>query len=950
MARLKYYSKKTNAWETVDSTFGTGNVKTVNGVEPDANGNIEIAVPGMPEINYPVTSVNGMTGDVVIEVGSEQNMVQSDLSQNDPEALDYVKNRTHWEENNQTVIEWDGNTEGREMLALTGDHEGAVCYKVHNNTPTQDELFGGVLGVDTGNGVEEVAITEDVFESTAGFNAVNCLFIGPLMIAYSTEISLLGETYTLQSTGIFAATYFRKLTYGSTVVHQLDEKFIPDSVARVEDMTWENLPDKPFCDNQTVIEWDGNDEGLEVIVDFDGVKVVKVSDKAPTDEELVKAVYTEEGDATVYPLDGDRLVDLGSVYLIGDTGCLIVNKAPMEWQGVQFATNGIYHIVGSVVVTKLTYGSTKTIEEKYIPDSIARKSDIPAAPVTSVNGMTGNVVIEIPEVKDITVNGIKPDENGNIEIKINGGSGCVSSWNDLTDKPFYDANGSEKILPDRLPDGGFGWVEGNLTVIEWNGNTEGRDSVAVNTSTTLVKVSDALPDVSEFYGATIHLSDGSIHSISQEYVDDAGALYVVACGEIPVIYCIKETSIQEIEFPSTGLYTVLFADETVPYFTMVEFGTGEIHKIDEKFIPDTVVQKEDIAHLFVQNDWNQNDRNQLNFVKNRTHWEKVSLGELQCENQAWELKYKGFAPSYMDGYDECAEYKYKTVISEDFTFKEGEMYCVTINGVVYNSVARIQNIPNSIEGYNSKYFGNIGIIHGREYDTGEPFLFYSVGTNNDKWGLRMLLPYEEEDTIVVSISLHKAESIVHKLDARFIPTNIIDDRILTEREYYDEIRWDGSLDERDNFTANGQAFYKIAECVPAESEIVEMCFNDAMSQDKWFNVKRGDGVMICVPCRKEYEYGKTDEIAINDGRIIVVYKTTFSDGFNTYTAPSTGVYSYLQGIYNDYFVRSVKFELKKISPSYLPSMAPIADLTAAPTMEDFNALLAALRSAGYLAT
>ena len=31
-------------------------------------------------------------------------------------------------------------------------------------------------------------------------------------------------------------------------------------------------------------------------------------------------------------------------------------------------------------------------------------------------------------------------------------------------------------------------------------------------------------------------------------------------------------------------------------------------------------------------------------------------------------------------------------------------------------------------------------------------------------------------------------------------------------------------------------------------------------------------------------------------------------------------------------------------------MAAIADLTAAPTMEDFNSLLAALRTAGMLAT
>jgi hypothetical protein len=106
MARLKYYNTKTNAWETVDSTFGTGDVKTVNGVEPDANGNIEIAIPEMPEINYPVTSVNGMTGDVMIEVGSGSGSGGAS-SWNDltDKPFDYIKTSTLLEKNVTLVVE-----------------------------------------------------------------------------------------------------------------------------------------------------------------------------------------------------------------------------------------------------------------------------------------------------------------------------------------------------------------------------------------------------------------------------------------------------------------------------------------------------------------------------------------------------------------------------------------------------------------------------------------------------------------------------------------------------------------------------------------------------------------------------------------------------------------------------------------------------------------------------
>lgn len=57
----------------------------------------DIDIPEMPEINYPVTSVNGMTGDVVIEVGSGScEHVQPDWNQSDESAADYVKNRTHY--------------------------------------------------------------------------------------------------------------------------------------------------------------------------------------------------------------------------------------------------------------------------------------------------------------------------------------------------------------------------------------------------------------------------------------------------------------------------------------------------------------------------------------------------------------------------------------------------------------------------------------------------------------------------------------------------------------------------------------------------------------------------------------------------------------------------------------------------------------------------------------
>lgn len=237
MPRLKYYNAKTEAWEPADSVFGTENVKTVNGVGPDVNGNIEVTIPEIPEISYPVTSVNGMTGDVVIETPEVEipeipEQVQADLSQNDPTQPDYVKNRTHYEENNQTVIEWDGNTEGRDSFEL-GD-TGATFYKVSDLVPQEDTVVGGTLAFSSG---ESMPVGADAIVAGEG----GYMVFEPAIVMKRTNATIAGVSIEAPSTGIYfvsygASEYTSSLTYGSTVVHPLDEKFIPESIARIADI------------------------------------------------------------------------------------------------------------------------------------------------------------------------------------------------------------------------------------------------------------------------------------------------------------------------------------------------------------------------------------------------------------------------------------------------------------------------------------------------------------------------------------------------------------------------------------------------------------------------------------------------------------------------------------------------------------------------------------------
>ena len=135
-----------------------------------------------------------------------------------------IKNRTHWEENNQTVIEWDGTTEGRE----TAEFISQTWYKISDATPTHDEVVGGILSAQG----TEAELTEEILSDTWGsLQGDNHLFLSVAVVAYNTDFSIMETSCSVPSTGIWVTTAFEKLSYGSTTVHKLDPKFLPESVA-----------------------------------------------------------------------------------------------------------------------------------------------------------------------------------------------------------------------------------------------------------------------------------------------------------------------------------------------------------------------------------------------------------------------------------------------------------------------------------------------------------------------------------------------------------------------------------------------------------------------------------------------------------------------------------------------------------------------------------------------
>lgn len=172
-----------------------------------------------------------VANDNTITKHTESGGTQPDWNQNDPTKPDYVKNRTHWEENNQTVIEWDGNTEGRDSTTIID----TAYYKISEEVPSLDDLVGAVATAVIDGEALELTVSES--NITQGTNAIR---IGDaLVVAYNTSFTFVYDGYDVEvsvpSVGIYSAVggiYISKLTYGSTTVHQLDEKFIPESIAR----------------------------------------------------------------------------------------------------------------------------------------------------------------------------------------------------------------------------------------------------------------------------------------------------------------------------------------------------------------------------------------------------------------------------------------------------------------------------------------------------------------------------------------------------------------------------------------------------------------------------------------------------------------------------------------------------------------------------------------------
>ena len=185
---------------------GFGAVKSVNGVTPDEAGNVAVEIPECFSGRW-----NDLTGRPFGESVTETNVVNttSDSVFDDIEDLGYYNH-----------VEYDGVVYPLVSRGSTMENGFGVCGNTKLFAYDGDTLSAATPVVDTG---EPFCFVDDI-GSIVGFNHVN------------------------EGVKTVNMRFFRQ----KTVSVPIEEKYIPDTIARMSDIpevpehTWESLPDKPF--------------------------------------------------------------------------------------------------------------------------------------------------------------------------------------------------------------------------------------------------------------------------------------------------------------------------------------------------------------------------------------------------------------------------------------------------------------------------------------------------------------------------------------------------------------------------------------------------------------------------------------------------------------------------------------------------------------------------------
>lgn len=264
----------------------------------------------------------------------------------------------------------------------------------------------------------------------------------------------------------------------------------------------------------------------------------------------------------------------GTEISVGKKITVEVNGHPNECVVGGDAMDGFLTIAGTVnlafhsqIIVVSTIGSQTLTLRVYIPDN--NKMPVEYLPdevgtVKSVNGVapdeSGNVAIEIPGGTVKTVNGTSPDENGNVEITI-----PDSDWNaaegepgHILNRPFYLEKGNRIVEETTLYGDHSGDGLLNLTL--------GKEYLVIYNGTEYIFTAKVFD---EFEGEATLIGLGN-HSLLYAGAENTGEPIVIATDTFE------------------GGYWSIYTDRAVIPYTVSVYEIDKIVKIDKKYLPDNI--------------------------------------------------------------------------------------------------------------------------------------------------------------------------------------------------------------------------------------------------------------------------------------------------------------------------------------------------------------------------
>ena len=389
-------------------------------------------------------------------------------------------------------------------------------------------------------------------------------------------------------------------------------------------------------------------------------------------------------------------------------------------------------------------GENETIhqlDEKFIPDTIARVSDIPEGAIVDSELSTSSVNPVQNKVITNTLNTLVGDKP--VAEQINEALEAI---------PQSDWNQSDESAADYIKNRTH-WVDANID------------------ETILSQRTLALEDVISANGVS---SKGAAWTDAEGFAGlEAGINYIVKFNGISYA-CTATQGISGglLGNPALNLYGVYADPSEYPptdHPFLVEFGmeealwevttdlsletvdieifkgTEEVHQLDDKFISDTIARVDELP----QSDWNQNNAGAVDYVKNRTHWVEEATEVVVEETTEWD--------------------NIKTLDGELFS---STSYVVTVDGVKYTCQLYHNDLDELCLG-DSRLQDN-----DMSNPIDVPFLAISgwAPIENDYGVLEevaiVFVYYPDHNAHTIKIEKLTGDTTYHTLDERFIPETI----------------------------------------------------------------------------------------------------------------------------------------------------------------------------------